>query len=156
MANFMYNVSRGRTHQFTRNILDNDPATSGFIIVVINTTETDGALQDLNDLAAVLANANTAEVTNTNYARKTLDDVGDGITVTIDDTNNRVDVDFDDQTFSAIAAGDAWTDVVVCYAPDTAGADSTLIPISQHDFAVTPDGSDINLQVDTSGFYRAQ
>ena len=156
MADFVYNVAKGRAHEFARRILDADPANSVLVVVVVNTTETDGTLQDLNDLAAVLANANTAEVTNTNYARKILDETGDGLTVTIDDTNNRVDIDFDDQTWSSVAAGDNWTDVIICYDSDsTGGTDSNIIPISQHDFVVTPDGSDITAQVDTAGFFRA-
>ena len=153
MANFMYNIGRGRAHEFSRRVLDNDPAGGELTVVVVNTTETDATLQDLNDLAAILANANTAEVTNTNYARVDITDVSGGLTVTVDDTNNRVDIDISDITWSSVAAGDNWTDLMICYGEG--GADSTLVPISQHDFVVTPDGSDITAQIDAAGFYRA-
>jgi hypothetical protein len=45
---------------------------------------------------------------------------------------------------------------LVCYDADTTGGDdSNIVPISQHDFAVTPDGSDITAQIAAAGFYRA-
>lgn len=156
MANFVYNVAKGRVHEFARRVLDNDPTNAAFVVVAIDTSTADSTLIDLNDLAAVLADAGTAEVTNTNYARFVIDDSGEGLTVTIDDTNDRVDIDFSDITFSAIAAGDSWTDLIVCFDSDTTGGtDSNIIPVTQHDFAVTPDGSDIVAQVDSAGFYRA-
>ncbi|MCA9947892.1 MAG: hypothetical protein KC449_30630, partial [Anaerolineales bacterium] len=73
-----------------------------------------------------------------------------------DDANDRVDLDIPDQTFSAIAAGDAWTDVVITYDSDsTGGTDTNIVPCTQHDFAVTPDGSDITVEIAAAGFYRA-
>jgi hypothetical protein len=125
------------------------------VLVVINTSESDGTLQDLDTLAAVLANASTAEVTNTNYARKVLTDA-DLSALSPDDANDRMDLDIPDQTWSAVAAGDAWTDLLVCYDADTTGgADSDIIPLTQHDFAVTPDGNDITAEIAAAGFFRA-
>ncbi len=73
-----------------------------------------------------------------------------------DDTNDRFDIDIADQTWSAVAAGTAWTDLLVCYDPDTTGGtDSAIIPLTCHDFAVTPDGSDITAQIAAAGFFRA-
>ncbi len=115
---------------------------------------TDATLQDLDDLAAVLATA-ANEVTNTNYARKTLTDT-DIVAFAPDDTNDRVDLDIPDQTWTAVAAGDAWEDIIVCYDSDTTGGtDANIVPLTQHDFAVTPDGSDITAQIAATGFYRA-
>ena len=79
------------------------------MLLVINTSATDATLRDLDTLALVLADANTAEVTNTNYARKVLTDA-DIVAFAPDDANDRVDLDIPDQTFSAIAAGDAGGD----------------------------------------------
>jgi hypothetical protein len=77
------------------------------------------------------------------------------MTVTIDDTNDRVDVDVADQTWTAVATSPgAWTDLVFAYDSDsTAGTDSNIVPATQHDFAVTPDSSDITATV--SVFFRA-
>ncbi len=134
----------------------NDPANSALVIVVINTTATDVVLKDLNTLSLVLANVNTAEVTNTNYARITLDQTS-GITVVVtDDPTSNVVIDFPDLLFGAIDAGDAWTDLLVCYDSDTgAGDDTNIIPISQHDFVATPDGNDITAQTGALGFVKA-
>lgn len=155
MADFVFNIAKGRVAELFERVAQNDPTNSALIIVVINTSETDANLQDLDDLAAVLANANTVEVTNTNYARKTLTDA-DLSAISPDDPNDRMDLDFADQIWSAVAAGDNWTDLLVCYDGDTgAGTDADIIPLTQHDFSVTPDGSDITAQLAAAGFFRA-
>jgi hypothetical protein len=154
VGNFAYNRSKGREVEFAERIIANDPANSAFILEIVNTTESDATLQDLDDFAAIESNANTAEVTNTNYARKTLDQTV--VTRTYDDTNNRVEVFFPDQTWVAVATGTAWTDAITGYDSDTTtGTDSAVLPVTQHDFAVTPDGSDITLDVPTTGFVHA-
>lgn len=156
MADFGYNRSKGRVTEFAERVNANDPTNSIFSIMVLATSgiESDATLKDKDDFAAVVSGA-TNEVTNTGYARKTLDQAG-GITVTYDDTNDRVDVDIPDQTWTAVAAGDGWNDVVTGYDSDsTAGTDANILPMTQHDFVVTPDGSDITMQVATAGFFRA-
>jgi hypothetical protein len=46
--------------------------------------------------------------------------------------------------------------LVICYDPDTgAGTDADLVPLVALDFAVTPDGSDITAQINSSGFFGA-
>lgn len=153
MADFVYNISKGKVAEFGARVNANDPTNSVFLIEVVNTSATDATLKDLDDFAAIEADANTAEVANAGYARKTLSDTG-GITVTVDDTNDRTDVDAPDQTWTAVAAGTAWTDVVTGYDSDsTAGTDSAVKPMTQHDFSVTPDGSDITAQINV--FFRA-
>lgn len=156
MADFVFNRAKGRLAEWAERINANDPTNSVFKLIAWNTTETDANLQDLDDVAAIESNANTAEVTNSGYARKTLDQTG-GITVTYDDTNNRVDVDCPDQTWTAVATSPgAWTDLSFTYDSDsTTGTDSAVLPGTFHDFAVTPDGSDITAQIATGGFYRA-
>lgn len=155
MADQVFNVALGRVAEFYNRVQTNDPTNSALVVVAINTSATDATLKDLDTLSAVLADANTAEVTNTNYARKVLTDA-DISALSIDDTNDRVDLDIADQTWSAIAAGDAWTDLLICYDSDTTGGtDANIIPLTQHDFSVTPDGSDITAQINAAGFYRA-
>jgi len=154
MANFVYNIAKGRAAELFKRVDDNDPTNAGLTLVAINTTETDANLRDLDTLALVLANGLTAEVTNTNYARIDLSDTD--VAFVVDDANDRVDLDIADQTWSAIAAGTAWTDLLICYNPDITGdVDANIIPLTQHDFSVTPDGSDITAQIDAAGFYRA-
>lgn len=155
MANFVFNIALGRVAELYNRVDTNDPANSALIIVVINTSATDATLKDLDTLAAIEADANTAEVTNSGYARKTLTDA-DIVAFAPDDANDRVDLDIPDQTWTAVAAGTAWTDLLVCYDSDTTGGtDSNIVPLTCHDFSVTPDGSDITAQIAATGFFRA-
>ena len=73
-----------------------------------------------------------------------------------DDTNDRYDIDVADQTWSAVAAGDGWSKLLICYDSDTTGGtDANIIPLTAHDFVLTPDGSDITAQIAAAGFFRA-
>jgi hypothetical protein len=156
MANFQYNVSKGRVVELYNRVVSNDPANSAIILVVLATSglESDATLKDKDTLADVVSGT-TNEVTNTNYARKVLTNT-ELSALTVDDTNDRIDLDFPDQTWTDVAAGDGWSKVVLNYDSDTtAGTDANIIPLLQYDFAVTPDGSSITLQVDPAGFFRA-
>ncbi len=155
MADFVFNIAKGRVAEFYNRVKSNDPANSALIIVVIDANgDTDATMRDRDDLAALLGGT-ANEVTNTNYARKVLTDA-DLAALSIDDTNDRIDLDIPDQTWAAVAAGTAWTDVLVCYDPDTTGStDSAIIPLTCHDFAVTPEGIDITAQIAAAGFFRA-
>ncbi len=156
MADQIFNIALGRIGELYNRVDQNDPANSALIIVAINTTATDAVLKDLDTLSAVLADANTAEATNSGYARKVLTDA-DLAAFAADDANDRVDLDFADQTWSAVAAtGGAWTDLLICYDSDTTGGtDANIVPLAMYDFAVTPDGSDIIAQLNAAGFFRA-
>lgn len=156
MANIVFNIALGRVAELYNRVDTNDPANSALIICVLATAgiETDAVLKDVDTLAAVVAGT-TNEVTNTGYARKTLTDA-DIVAFAPDDTNDRVDLDIPDQTWTAVAAGDGWNDFLVTYDSDTtAGTDSNIVPLTLHDFVVTPDGSDITAQIAATGFYRA-
>lgn len=155
MADFVYNIAKGRAVELYNRVDTNDPANSVLLVAVINTAATDATLKDLDTMTAIEADANTAEVTNSGYARKTLTDA-DIVAFAPDNTNDRVDLDIPDQTWTGVAAGTGWTDLLVMYDNDsTAGTDANVVPLTQHDFAVTPDGSDITVQIAAAGFYRA-
>jgi len=156
MSDFVFNIAKGRVAELYNRVKSNDPANSALVLVVIDANgDTDATMKDRDDLAALLAGT-ANEVTNSGYARKVLTDADLAALPTPDDTNDRYDLDLADQTWSAVAAGTAWTDVIVCYDPDTTGgSDSAIIPLTCHDFAVTPDGSDIIAQIAAAGFFRA-
>jgi hypothetical protein len=159
MADFVLNIAAGRFAELYNRVDTNDPTNAALIIAVFNVTggvsAEDAALRDADTIAAIEALANVAEATNGSYARKTLTDA-DIVAFAPDDTNNRVDVDIPDQTWTGIAAGDAWMKLVIAYDNDTTGgADSAIVPMTAHDFAVTPDGSDITATIATAGFARA-
>ena len=156
MANLVFTRGKGRGVEWAERVNANDPTNAVLVVAVLATSgiEADATLIDLDSFSALVAGT-TNEVTNSGYARKVLDQAG-GITVTYDDTNDRVDVFFPDQTWTAVAAGDGGNDVVVGYDSDsTAGTDANILPHTLHDFVVTPDGSDITLDVPTAGYFRA-
>jgi hypothetical protein len=156
MANFVFNIALGRVAELYNRIDLNDPANSAFIILILATSgiESDATLKDVDTVTALVAGT-TNEVTNSGYARKTLTDT-DLVAFAPDDTNDRVDLDVPDQTWTAVTAGDGWNDLVFAYDSDTTGGtDANIVPCTQHDFVVTPDGSDITAQIAATGFYRA-
>lgn len=153
MGNIVFNIALGRVAEFYNRVDTDDPANAVLVIVVINAgATTDATFKDLDTLAQVLANSTER---NTNgWHRKTLTEA-DLVAFAPDDVNDRVDLDIPDQTWTAVApAGGASTDLVFCFDRDsTAGTDADIIPMTLHDFEVTPDGSDITAQVNV--FYRA-
>lgn len=157
MADFVFNIAKGRVVEYYNRVKSNDPTNSAFIVVVLATSglETDAVLKDKDDLAAVVSGT-TNEVTNTGYARKTLTDADLAALPAPDDTNDRYDIDIPDQTWTGVAAGDGWSRMLICYDSDTtAGTDANIIPLCSYDFVVTPDGSDITAQINAAGFFRA-
>jgi hypothetical protein len=151
VADGVFNIAKGKAGYYATLPAAND----ALIVVLIKATglEADDTLNNYDDLAALLAAAND-EADFTNYARKTITSV----TNTVDDTNNRLDSDFADQTWTAAggASNNTLGKLLVCYDPDTtAGTDSTVIPLTYHDFSATTDGSDLTAVVATAGFYRA-
>lgn len=158
MANQVYNIALGRIVEFYNRVDTNDPANSALIVVAIAAgTTTDAAFKDFDTLAASLPGAGgAAEATNTGYARKVLTDA-DLVAFAPDDANDRTDLDMPDQTWTGVAAGTNWTDLILCFDSDTTvGTDANIIPMTLHDFIVTPDGSDITAQIAAAGFFRAQ
>lgn len=151
MGDVVMNIAKGRVAHYATL-----PQTNDAIIVLLlksSGLEADGTIVDHDDLAALLAAAND-EADFTNYVRKT----AASVTVTVDDTNNRVDVDFADITWTS--AGGATNNTIgallTTYDADTtSGTDSNIIPLTSHSFSVTTDGSDLTAQVAAAGFFRA-
>ncbi|KKK69593.1 hypothetical protein LCGC14_2932480 [marine sediment metagenome] len=158
MADFVFNIVKGRLAELYNRVDLNDPANSALIVALLASTglEAQSVLEDKDDLAAVVAGT-TNEATNTGYARKTLTDA-DIVAFAPDDTNNRVDLDIPDQTWTGVAndGTGAIGAFLVDYDSDTTvGTDADIVPGTHHTFSVTPDGSDITAQIAAAGFYRA-
>ena len=92
MADFVFNIAKGA---FVEKFRDSGAAGG---ILLLKVADTDDAMRDTDHLTALLATA-ADEATDASYARKT----GLTGTITVDDTNNRVDVDMADQTWTALA-----------------------------------------------------
>lgn len=151
MANGVFNIAKGKVAYYATL-----PATSDALIVVLLKStglEADDTLNNYDDLAALLAAAND-EADFTNYTRKTLASV----VVNVDDTNNWVDADAADFTYTAAggAANNTIGKLLVCYDGDTgAGTDANIIPLTYHDCSFTTDGTDQTISLAASGFFRA-
>lgn len=155
MADLILNRALGKIHQYSDNVDSNSPAASVLrMFALVITGDQDNAIRDLSTMTitGLLALSNVAEATNSGYANQAMDDTD--VTITIDDTNNRVDIVAGDQTFTSVVAGDVWTDLVIAYDPDGTDTDGTTIPLSLHDFAVTPNGGDITADEPAAGFSR--
>lgn len=154
MADLVFNIAKGRVAELFNRVDSNDPANSALIVVPVDAgATTDATIRDFDTLAAVLGGGVTERTTG-GWNRKTLTDAD--ITMPApDDANDRIDLDIPDLTWTAVTAG-AVTDLIVCYDADTTGgADSAIVPLTLHDFAITPDGSDVTAVINAAGFYRA-
>lgn len=114
----------------------------------------EATLRDFTTLAALLASS-ADEADFTAYARKI---VTVGITVTQDNVNERVDGDMLDLEWNPAggAVNNTLGKIVVCYDPDTTVLDdSTVIPLTYHNFSATTDGKPLLARIATAGFVRA-
>ncbi|GFH36631.1 hypothetical protein [Streptomyces pacificus] len=144
MANIVFNIALGRLAYYASLPAAND----ALIMVPLEASGlvNDATMRDYDDLGAVLAGASNEQTT---MGRKTLASA----TATVDDANDRVNIDCADVTWTA-ATGNAIGAVITCYDPDTTGGtDADLIPLTKHDVSMTPDGSDFTLTI--ADFARA-
>lgn len=158
MADFVFNISLGRVAELYNRVDANDPAASALVVVLVAAAdiESDATLRDKETLEAVFA-GDTSEATNTGASRKVLTD-SDLVAFAADHANDRVDLDIPDLTWTALSddGGDI-AKLLICYDGDTEnGDDGDVTPLTAHDFAVSPDGSDVVAQIASAGFYRAQ
>lgn len=156
MADFIFNIAKGRFVEFYNRVKSNDPANSAFILIPVDVAAvTDATIKDFDTFAQITGGGVT-EKTAGGWGRKTIDDTALAALPAPDDTNDRYDVDMPDQTWTAVAASNNTTDLILCYDSDTtSGTDANLIPIAQYDFVITTDGSDVQAVVNAAGFARA-
>lgn len=142
MANIVFNIALGRLAYYASLPAAND----ALIMVPLESSglETDAVLRDKTDLASLVAGTTNEQTT---VGRKTLASV----TVTVDNTNDRVALDAADVTWTS-PTGNAIGAVVICYDPDTTGGtDADLIPLTKHDVSWTPDGNNFTLTITDFG-----
>jgi len=157
MANQVFNIAKGHVNEYVARVLGNDPAAATLVVVLFKVSEADATLIDYDLLSTLIAGSNT-ECDFDNYTRTLLTDSGEGLAVTVDDTNDRKEADFNDITITSAGGGtnNTLTKAVICYDPSSSGVtDSVMIPLTHHDFVVTTNGNDLIIQVDAAGFYRA-
>lgn len=153
MANFVFNIAKGRAGELTNRVKVGDPAAARLYMIPVDVAAvSDATLIDLDDFAAIIT-AGVTERAATGWNRKTIA-AADITAIAPTDASDLFDYDFIDQTWTAVTAG-AVTDLIVCYASVASPTNAQLLPLTQHDFAITPDGSDVVAQIAATGYYRA-
>lgn len=144
MANITFNVALGRAAALAAL-----PAASDALILIpleASGLETDAVLKDKDTFADVVSGTTNEQTT---VGRKTLS----GITVTVNDTLDRVEIDAADVSWTS-PTGNPVGAMVVCYDLDTGtGTDADLIPVTKADVTWSPDGTTFTLTI--SDFFRA-
>lgn len=152
MASRVFNVAKGSWRYY----LGLPAANDGLVILLLKSAGlvSDDVLDDYVDIATLLAGTSD-EADFTGYSRKTLTS---GITITQDNTNNRVDADIADLTWTAAGGplNNALSKLIVAYDNDiSAGTDSNLLPVAHFDFVTTTDGTDLLAEINAAGLLRA-
>jgi hypothetical protein len=144
MAQITFNVALGRAASLAAL-----PAASDALILIpleASGLEADSVLRDKDTFADVVSGTTNEQTT---VGRKTLSSV----TVTVNDTADRVEIDAADVSWTS-PTGNAIGAMVVCYDPDSGtGTDADLIPITKADVSWTPDGTTFTLSI--ADFFRA-
>ena len=151
MADLVFNIAKGRVAELYNRVDVGDPAAARLYIIPVDVAAvTDANLRDADDFAAIIT-LGVTERSATGWNRKTLDGTVLAA-LAVDDTNDRMPLDLADQTWTAVSAGTV-TDLVICYASVGSPTNAQLLPLTLHDFAITPDGSDVVATI--ADFYRA-
>lgn len=143
MADGVFNISKGA---FVEKIRD---SATNVLVLLLTANEADATLIDHDDLSVLLAAAGNTEASFASYARKT----GITGTITVDDTNDRVDVSIPDQTWALATSGQTTTKLITAY--EESASDVGRVPLTHHDFAATTDGNDLVADVGVNGIARA-
>ncbi len=156
MANIVFNIAKGEVNAYTKRVVNNDPANSALVVVLLKAAEADGILQDYNTLGNILAGANT-EANFTNYSRKILTNTELSLP-TVDDSGNQQFSDAPDLTYVSAggAVNNAIVKMLICYDSDTtSGTDANLVPLVAIDWVITTDGNDLVAVFGSTGFFGA-
>ncbi len=146
MTNQIFNISKGA---FVEKIEDTGVKTG---IALFKVIEVDDDLLDHKEMNALKIAAGNTICDFTNYA----DIIDITETVTVDDTNNRTDVDIPDQTWTNAGNGLNNNVVKLITFYNQGAGDANQIPMSHHDFVVLTDGSDLTAQINAAGIMRAE
>ena len=156
MANFVFTESCGHVSEMASRVIANDPAGAQFeVLLLVAPSGVDATIRDYDDVAAVLGDVNVAESIATDYVRKNMTDAVDAPTRTVDDTNDRIDIDSPDITWTGLGNGvnSSLTDLMIAFDETGTDTDANMAPCTWHDFVVTTDNSDVTAQI--ANFFRA-
>lgn len=151
MADGVMNIAKGKIKYYAELPAANDALI--LVLLLAAGLEADDTLNNHDNLSLMLAAAND-EATFTGYSRRTLT----GVTVTVDDTNNRVDLDAaDPASYTNTGAAQAVGKAIICYDPDTTvGTDADLVPLFYYDCVISFDtGVATTIAFNAAGIGRA-
>lgn len=152
MADFTYNVAKGRVAELYNRVDLGDPAAARLYVIPVDVAAvSDATLRDCDDFAAVIT-AGVTERNANNWNRKTLA-AADLAALAVDDTNDRMPLDLGDQLWTPGPTAGAVTDLIICYASVVTPTNAQLTPLTQHDYPITPDGSEVLATI--ADFFRA-
>ena len=147
VGSFEFDLAAGRSIELYRQAKDAGSPRGLIVVAIKRASAFDEDMKPATSLANLftLASGIVDEVTNGGYVRQVITSTGTGQHLlpaypTVS-AGTYLPLDLPDQNWGAIASGDDWTDLIICYAPDTSGADSTLIPLTCNHHPVSPDGS---------------
>ena len=152
MGDVQFNIAKGAVKTYFNNVDTGSPANSKIIVVPLEASGlvADATLIDYDDLNALLGGASNEQST---MGRKTL--TGSDVTVTVDDTNERLELSMPTAITWTAATGNACGKLLFCYDPDsTTGTDADIIPLLAYSFDAIPDGSDIVVNDHANGLIR--
>lgn len=130
------------------------------VVLLADGCEADATLVDrltLAEVLAVTANKEAAWTGGTGYERKKYT----AVTVNASTTNDRVDLDLPDPTWSTAGVATSpykLSKIGVCFTSSTAASpqNSNITPLAWLDFPSITDGSNLVFAFDAAGFYRSQ
>lgn len=154
MANYVFNIAKGRVAEYYNRVKSNDPAASAIILIPVSASGTQANMIDFASLdVALVSGTNHATEAGASWGRKTLDDTLLGA-LTVDNVNDRMPASVPAVTWTAPTTGQNTTGLLIAYDADTgAGTDANIIPLVHCDFVVTADGN--NVVLNAGDFYRA-
>lgn len=140
MGNIIPNIAKARWAELYNRVDLGDPAAARlYLIPVAAGATTDASLLDCADFAAMVT-AGLTERTANGWNRKTLA-AADLTALSPNNTNDRMDLDIPDQSWTPTTPADTVSDLVLCYASVTTPTNSQLLPIYVGDWVITPSGA---------------
>lgn len=145
MAEYTFNISKGRVAELYNRVKGNDPANSALVLIPLSVQGSEAEAQDYDTVAAVLGGTSD-ERTSGGWARAVLTDAQLAAFPAPNDTDNRMDLAVPVVSFGFIPTGHNVVALLIAYDADTTGGtDANLIPISSNTFAITTNGNEVVL-----------
>ncbi len=145
MADYTFNIAKGRPAAFYERVKSNDPANSALVLIPLSAQGSEAEAQDYDTVSAVLGGASD-ERTSGGWARAILTDSELAAFPAPNDTANRMDLAVPVHSFGFIPTGNDVVALLIAYDPDTTGGtDTNLVPICSNTFAITTNGNEVVL-----------